>query len=50
MPAIRLRWGRQFTGISVCDNGRCKFYGGPSTGPRTAEGKARPAANGFKRT
>jgi hypothetical protein len=26
-------------------NGRCKYHGGLSTGPRTAEGKKRSAAN-----
>lgn len=26
-------------------NGRCKFHGGLSTGPRTPEGKAKVAAN-----
>jgi hypothetical protein len=29
-------------------NARCKFHGGLSTGPRTAEGKAKSALNGFK--
>ncbi|WP_350341520.1 HGGxSTG domain-containing protein [Desulfoferula mesophila] len=28
--------------------GRCKFHGGLSTGPRTEEGKAKSAQNGFK--
>ena len=28
-------------------NGRCKLHGGPSTGPKTAKGKARSARNGF---
>ncbi len=28
-------------------NGRCKFHGGMSTGPRTVEGKRRSALNGF---
>jgi hypothetical protein len=31
-------------------NGRCKFHGGLSTGPRTAKGKARSALNWKKRT
>lgn len=30
-------------------NGRCKFHGGCSTGPRTAEGKCKSALNGFIR-
>lgn len=29
-------------------NGRCKFHGGLSTGPRTPEGKARVALNGLR--
>ena len=29
-------------------NGRCKLHGGKSTGPKTAEGKARIAAAHFK--
>ena len=33
---------------SIYDNGRCKFHGGASTGPKTAEGKARAALNGLK--
>jgi hypothetical protein len=28
-------------------NGRCRLHGGMSTGPKTAEGKARCAENGF---
>jgi len=28
-------------------NGRCKFHGGASTGPRTKKGKARSARNGL---
>ena len=29
-------------------NGRCKFHGGMSTGPKTLEGKANSAQNGFR--
>jgi hypothetical protein len=29
-------------------NGRCRMHGGPSTGPRTAEGKARIRASRTK--
>ncbi len=29
-------------------SGRCKFHGGKSTGPKTAEGKARVALNGLQ--
>ncbi|MBC7945603.1 MAG: hypothetical protein H7X91_10165 [Burkholderiales bacterium] len=35
---------------AIYGNGRCKFHGGLSTGPRTAEGKARSARNWTKRT
>ena len=31
-------------------NGRCKFHGGLSTGPRTPEGKNRSSRNAIKRT
>lgn len=30
-------------------NGRCKYHGGLSTGPKSPEGKKRAALNGFKR-
>lgn len=30
---------------SIYDNGRCKFHGGLSTGPRTAKGKRKAAKN-----
>jgi len=33
---------------SIFSNGRCKFHGGMSAGPRTARGKAISALNGFK--
>ncbi len=29
-------------------NGRCKFHGGMSSGPRTPEGKRKAAANGLR--
>ncbi len=29
-------------------NGRCKYHGGLSTGPKTAAGKQRSAQNGFR--
>ncbi|WP_366917863.1 HGGxSTG domain-containing protein [Burkholderia vietnamiensis] len=31
---------------AIYSNGRCKLHGGLSSGPRTAEGKARAALNG----
>lgn len=30
---------------TLCANGRCKFHGGASTGPRTPEGRARALEN-----
>ncbi|MDF1690057.1 MAG: HGGxSTG domain-containing protein [Cycloclasticus sp.] len=33
---------------AIYSNGRCKFHGGLSTGPRTVEGKKLSAQNGFK--
>jgi hypothetical protein len=30
---------------TLCANGRCKFHGGASTGPRTAEGRAKALEN-----
>lgn len=33
----------------LCFNGRCKYHGGASTGPKTAFGKAVSAANGYKK-
>lgn len=42
-------WGRQrqrpCLSTEIFENGRCKFHGGASTGPKSAEGKARSAAN-----
>lgn len=35
---------------AIYHNGRCKFHGGLSTGPKTPEGKIKSALNGFKRT
>jgi hypothetical protein len=32
----------------IYENGRCKFHGGLSTGPKTHEGKKRSSMNGFK--
>lgn len=31
---------------TIFENGRCRLHGGLSTGPTTAEGKARAATNG----
>lgn len=42
-------WGRQrqrpCQRKELFENGRCKNHGGPSTGPKSPEGKARSAAN-----
>lgn len=39
----------RMTLLLLYPNGRCKFHGGASTGPRTKRGKARSARNGFQR-
>ena len=50
-----LTWGAKTRAGTPCKlasiyrNGRCKFHGGLSTGPKTEEGKKRSAMNGFKR-
>lgn len=33
---------------TLFSNGRCKFHGGASTGPKTSRGKRQSANNGFK--
>lgn len=42
-------WGRQrqrpCQRKEIFENGRCSLHGGASTGPKSAEGKARSAAN-----
>ncbi|WP_082542696.1 HGGxSTG domain-containing protein [Rhodanobacter sp. Root561] len=43
--ARRRRDGHPCEALSVPGKRRCKWHGGCSTGPRTAEGKARVAAN-----
>jgi hypothetical protein len=44
----RTRAGTPCKRKDIYNNGRCKFHGGLSTGPRTAEGKKRSSMNGFK--
>lgn len=39
------RSGRLCQCREIYQNGRCKWHGGASTGPRTAEGKARSQGN-----
>ena len=40
------RTGRPCPMRDLYGNGRCKWHGGLSTGPKTREGKARSASNG----
>lgn len=40
------RTGKPCPHTSIYANSRCKWHGGLSTGPRTAQGKARAALNG----
>jgi hypothetical protein len=47
--ARRRRDGQPCEALSVPGKRRCKWHGGASTGPRTAEGKAKVAANLHKR-
>lgn len=47
--ATRHRDGQPCEALSVPGKRRCRFHGGASTGPRTAEGKAKVAANLRKR-
>lgn len=37
--------GERCGSTTLCANGRCKFHGGASTGPRTPEGRARALQN-----
>jgi hypothetical protein len=46
--AARTRRGTSCRQVAIYANGRCKFHGGLSTGPRTVEGKRRSALNGFR--
>lgn len=39
------RNGERCDSTTLCANGRCKFHGGASTGPRSQEGKARALEN-----
>lgn len=39
------RNGERCGSTTLCANGRCKFHGGASTGPRTAEGRAKALEN-----
>lgn len=48
MCGAKNRKGTQCKQLSLYTNGRCKFHGGASTGPRTRKGKKKSAKNGFK--
>lgn len=37
--------GKPCGSTTLCANGRCKFHGGASTGPRTPEGRAKALEN-----
>jgi hypothetical protein len=39
------RDGQPCRSTTLCANGRCKFHGGRSTGPRTPEGRAKALEN-----
>ena len=41
----RKKNGERCRSTALCANGRCKFHGGASTGPRTAEGRAKALEN-----
>jgi hypothetical protein len=41
----KTRQGRPCRNTRLFSNGRCKNHGGPSTGPKTEEGKARALLN-----
>lgn len=43
--ARRRRDGKPCNALNVPGSDRCKWHGGKSTGPKTAEGKARSLAN-----
>lgn len=44
----KTRKGTSCRNIALYLNGRCRFHGGLSTGPRTEEGKRKSALNGFR--
>lgn len=45
MCGAKTRAGHPCKNKQIYPNGRCKFHGGLSTGPRTLEGKRRSALN-----
>ena len=44
--SAKTRKGGMCKRTDIYENGRCKFHGGLSTGPKTAEGKAKASRNG----
>jgi hypothetical protein len=46
MCGAKTRKGTQCKQKAIYGNGRCKFHGGLSTGPTTADGKHKAALNG----
>ena len=44
----KTRAGHSCKQKAIYSNGRCKWHGGLSTGPKTIEGKRRSSMNGFK--
>jgi hypothetical protein len=45
----RTRSGARCRGLPVAGKRRCRMHGGKSTGPRTADGRARLAASNRRR-
>lgn len=41
----RKKNGERCASTTLCANGRCKFHGGASTGPRSPEGRAKALEN-----
>ena len=48
MCGAKTRKGTPCKQLILFTNGRCKFHGGASTGPKTKKGKARSARNGLQ--
>ena len=49
MCGAKTRAGTPCKLTNIYENGRCKFHGGLSTGPKTVAGKAKVALNGLLR-
>ena len=48
MCGAKTRAGKPCKITTIYENGRCKFHGGLSTGPKTVEGKKRSSMNAKK--